>query len=65
MTYRVRDASGSRAIGSFLRKGSPEGDVQGDVDGIEEFVLLARRRWEKITAAQLEEAFALIRTGRS
>ena len=29
------------------------------------FVLLAPRRWEKITAAQLEEAFALIRTGRS
>jgi hypothetical protein len=29
------------------------------------FVLLARRRWEKITAAELEEAFAVIRTGRS
>jgi hypothetical protein len=28
-------------------------------------MLLARRRWEKITAAQLEEAFALIRTGLS
>ena len=28
------------------------------------FVLLARRRWEKITA-QFEEAFAVIRTGRS
>ena len=29
------------------------------------FVLLARRRWEKSTAAQLEEAFAAISTGRS
>jgi hypothetical protein len=28
-------------------------------------VLLARRRREKITAALLDEAFALIRTGRS
>ncbi len=29
------------------------------------FVLLARRRWEKVTPSQLEEAFAVIRTGRS
>jgi hypothetical protein len=29
------------------------------------FVLLARRRWEKIFAAQLEEAFAALNAGRS
>lgn len=29
------------------------------------FSLLGRRRWEKITAAQLEEAFAAMSTGRS
>ncbi len=29
------------------------------------FSLLGRRRWEKITAAQLEEEFAAITTGRS
>ena len=29
------------------------------------FVLLARRRWQKISAAQLEEAFVAINAGRS
>lgn len=51
--------------GDFARWGRLGGLETFALYGPEWFVLLARRRWEKITAAQLEVAFAVIRTGRS
>jgi hypothetical protein len=51
--------------GDFARWGRLGGLKTFALYGPGWFVLLARRRWEKITAAQLEEAFAVIRTGRS
>ena len=51
--------------GDFARWGQLGGLETFALYGPGWFVLLARRRWEKITTAQLEEAFAVIRTGRS
>jgi hypothetical protein len=51
--------------GDFARWGRLGGLETFALYGPGWFVLLARRRWEKITAAQLEEAFSVIRTGRS
>jgi hypothetical protein len=51
--------------GDFARWGRLGGLETFALYGPGWFVLLAHRRWEKITAAQLEEAFAVIRTGRS
>jgi hypothetical protein len=52
-------------VGDFVRWGRLGGLETLALYGPGWFVLLACRRWEKITAAQLEEAFAVIRTGRS
>ena len=51
--------------GDFARWGRLGGLETLPLYGPGWFVLLARRRWQKITATQLEEAFAVIRTGRS
>ena len=51
--------------GDFARWGRLGGLNTFGLYGPGWFVLLARRRWEKITAAQLEEAFAAINAGRS
>ncbi len=53
------------AAGDFVRWGRLGGLKTLALYGPGWFVLLARRRWEKVTAAQLEEAFAVIRMGRS
>lgn len=51
--------------GDFARWGRLGGLKTFHLYGPGWFMLLARRRWEKITAAQLEEAFAAINAGRS
>ncbi|HEY6712172.1 MAG TPA: hypothetical protein VI055_07865 [Rubrobacter sp.] len=51
--------------GDFARWGRLGGFKTFGLYGPGWFVLLARRRWEKISAAQLEEAFADINAGRS
>jgi hypothetical protein len=51
--------------GDFARWGRLEGLKTVGLYGPRWFALLARRRWEMISAAQLEEAFAVIRMGRS
>jgi hypothetical protein len=53
------------AAGDFVRWGRLGGLKTLALYGPSWFVLLARRRWEKITAAQIEEAFAAINAGRS
>ncbi len=57
-------ASHSQA-GDFVRWGRRGGLATLARYGRGWFALLARRRWNKITAAQLEQAFAAISTGRS
>lgn len=57
--------AGHSQSGDFVRWGRRGGLVTLALYGRGWFVLLARRRWEKISAAQLEEAFAAITTGRS
>ena len=52
-------------VGDFARWGRLGGLETLALYGPGWFVLLARRRWEKISAAQLEEAFAAINAGRS
>ncbi len=54
----------SRA-GDFARWGRRGGSRTLALYGRGWFVLLARRRWEKITAEQLAEAFAVLSRGRS
>jgi hypothetical protein len=49
--------------GDFARWGRLGGLKTFGLYGPRWFVLLARRRWEKVSAAQLEEPFAVIRTG--
>lgn len=56
---------GHSAAGDFVRWGRRGGLATLARYGRGWFVLLARRRWKKITAAQLEEAFTAITTGRS
>jgi hypothetical protein len=51
--------------GDFARWGRLGGLKTFTLYGPGWFVLLALRRWQKISAAQLEEAFAAINTGRS
>jgi len=51
--------------GAFARWGRLGGLKTFGLYGPGWFVLLAHRRWEKISAAQLEEAFAAINAGRS
>jgi len=51
--------------GDFARWGRLGGLKTFGLYGPRWFVLLARRRWEKITVTQLEEAFAAINAGRS
>lgn len=57
--------AGHSQAGDFVRWGRRGGLATLARYGRGWFALLARRRWEKITAAQLEEAFAAISTGRS
>ena len=57
--------AGHLQAGDFARWGKRGGLATLALYGRGWFVLLAKRRWEKITAAQLEEAFAAISTGRS
>ena len=57
--------AGHSQAGDFVRWGRRGGLATLALYGRGWFVLLARRRWEKITAAQLEEAFAAITSGRS
>lgn len=52
-------------VGDFARWGRPGGLETLALYGPGWFVLLARRRWEKVTPAQLEEAFVVISKGRS
>jgi hypothetical protein len=52
-------------VGDFARWGQLGGLKTLTLYGSAWFVLLAKRRWEKVTATQLEEAFAILRTGRS
>ena len=52
-------------VGDFARWGRLGGLETFALYGPGWFVLLARRRWEKISAAQLEEAFAAINAWRS
>lgn len=53
------------AAGDFVRWGRLGGLETLRRYGCSWFALLARRRWQKITAAQLEEAFAAISAGMS
>ena len=53
------------AAGDFVRWGRLGGLKTLALYGPGWFAFLARRRWQKITAAQLEEAFAVISAGRS
>ena len=57
--------AGHSQSGDFVRWGRRGGLATLALYGRGWFVLLARRRWKKITAAQLEEAFAAMSTGRS
>lgn len=57
--------AGHSAAGDFVRWGRLGGLKTFALYGPGWFALLARRRWQKITAAQLEEAFAAINAGRS
>ena len=59
--YRAAHAE----AGDFARWGRLGGLKAQGLYGPGWFVLLARRRWEKISAAQLKEAFAAINAGRS
>jgi hypothetical protein len=52
-------------VGDFARWGRLGGLKTFNLYGTGWFVLLARRRWQKISAVQLEEAFAAINAGRS
>jgi hypothetical protein len=61
---REHRAAHSKA-GDFARWGRLGGLKTLALYGSGWFVLLARRRWEKISAAQLEVAFAAINAGRS
>ena len=51
--------------GDFARWGRLGGLKTFGLYGPGWFVLLARRRWQRISAVQLEEAFAAINAGRS
>lgn len=55
--------AGHSQAGDFVRWGRRGGLATLALYGRDWFVLLARRRWKKITAAQLEEAFANMSTG--
>lgn len=57
--------AGHSQAGDFARWGRRGGLTTLTLYGRGWFALLARRRWEKITAVQLEEAFAIITSGRS
>lgn len=61
----VDHRAGHSQAGDFVRWGRRGGLTTLALYGRGWFVLLARRRWEKITAAQLEEAFAAMSAGRS
>jgi hypothetical protein len=61
---REHSAAHSEA-GDYARWGRLGGLKTFGLYGPGWFVLLARRRWEKISAAQLEVAFAAINAGRS
>ena len=61
----VEHRIGHSQAGDFVRWGRRGGLATLALYGRGWFVLLARRRWKKISAAQLEEAFAAISTGRS
>lgn len=61
----VEHRAGHSAAGDFVRWGRRGGLATLARYGRGWFVLLARRRWEEISAAQLEEEFAAITTGRS
>lgn len=61
----VEHRAGHSQSGDFVRWGRRGGLATLALYGRGWFVLLARRRWEKITAAQLEEEFAAITSGRS
>jgi hypothetical protein len=57
--------AGHSAAGDFVRWGRLGGLETLRRYGRPWFSLLGHRRWQKITAAQLEEAFAAINAGRS
>jgi hypothetical protein len=57
--------SGHSRDGDFARWGRRGGLCTRALYGRGWFVLLAGRRWEKITAEQLAAAFAVLRRGRS
>lgn len=61
----VEHRTGHSRAGDFIRWGRRGGLATLALYGRGWFALLARRRWEKISAAQLEEAFAAISAGRS
>lgn len=61
----VEHRTGHSQAGDFVRWGRRGGLATLALYGRGWFVLLARRRWEKISAVQLEEEFAAISTGRS
>ncbi len=52
-------------VGATLKSGRLGGLKPFNLYGPGWFVLLARRRWQKISAAQLEEALAAINAGGS
>ncbi|ABG05163.1 hypothetical protein Rxyl_2222 [Rubrobacter xylanophilus DSM 9941] len=56
--------AGHTQAGDFARWGRQGGLATLALYGRGWFALLARRRWKRITAAQLEEAFATIASGR-
>ena len=57
--------AGHSADGDFARWGRLGGLKTLALYGPGWFALLGRRRWKKISTAQLEEAFAVLSTGRS
>lgn len=64
-TPAAEHRTGHSQAGDFVRWGRRGGLSTLALYGRGWFVLLARRRWEKITAAQLKEAFAAMTSGRS